>query len=48
MQDLLNGAPYEGELPRIDMPLGTPESLSGNRLQEADGSLIFVKSLQTV
>lgn len=45
-QDPLNGAPYEGELPQIDMPLGTPESLSGNRLQEADGSLIFVKSLQ--
>lgn len=25
-QDPLNGAPYEGELPRIDMPLGTPEN----------------------
>ncbi|MCI8969326.1 MAG: family 43 glycosylhydrolase [Lachnospiraceae bacterium] len=25
-QDPLNGAPYEGELPMIDMPLGTPEN----------------------
>lgn len=25
-QDPLNGAPYEGELPKIDMPLGTPEN----------------------
>lgn len=25
-QDPLNGAPYEGALPRIDMPLGTPEN----------------------
>lgn len=24
-QDPLNGAPYDGELPKIDMPLGTPE-----------------------
>ncbi len=26
LQDPLNGAPYDGELPKINMPLGTPEN----------------------
>lgn len=50
-QDPLNGAPYEGELPQIDMPLGTPENphlLYAPDVAKGPGALTKVTGVHSV